>query len=154
MACGARGSTRSMSSIGRIPAMASFGLGKTHGHRPQQFAVDVHGRPAHALQNTRFRQWTSAQTGQNQGLPWAEVFEHAEHFHLKFSHLAAREDRTPDTVLARAYILQRIDRGSAAGSRDGHPGQTQRGYPAEGGHSIIVTGMAAPPSSPFTRFAG
>ncbi len=77
-----------------------------HRDRTKQFALEVHGTPAHALQDARTRERTSGQARENQGLLRADVFDDAEDLDAEVFYAASGKDRLPGAAHARPDLLQ------------------------------------------------
>jgi hypothetical protein len=79
---------------------------KAERDRAQQFAVDVNRAAAHTLQNAGFGERTAAQTGQDNGLLWAEILEHAEDFDLELFDAVTLEDSPADAMETGMHVFE------------------------------------------------
>ena len=83
-----------------------FGERKAEGDGPQQLAVNVDRATAHALENAGLGQWAAAKPGEDDGLLWAEILEHAEDFDLELFDAVALEDGPADAAETGTHILE------------------------------------------------
>jgi hypothetical protein len=83
-----------------------FGEGEAEGDGPEQLAVNVDRAAAHALENAGLGQWAAAEPGENDGLLWAEILEHAEDFDLELFDAVALEDGAADAAETGPHVLE------------------------------------------------
>jgi hypothetical protein len=83
-----------------------FGERETERDSAEQFAVDIDRAAAHALQNAGLGQWPAAEPGQNDGLLWAQILEHAEDFDLELFDAVTLEDSPADAMEPGANVLE------------------------------------------------
>lgn len=79
--------------------------GESEGDSPEEFAIDVDRTAAHSLQNPGFGEWTAAQPGDNDGLPWSEILQDSEDLDLELIDPIALENGFSDAAESRADIL-------------------------------------------------
>ncbi len=90
--------TRSISSIGRIPAIASFEKGKAKATAPSNLPSMYTGLPLIALHHAGVFQRSAGKFRQNQVLFRADVLERPQNLHLEFLDLVAAEHSSAYTV--------------------------------------------------------
>jgi len=83
-----------------------FGERKAEGDGPEQLAVDVDRAAAHALENAGLGQWPAAEPGEDDGLLWAEILEHAEDFDLELFDAVALKDGPADAMETGSHVLE------------------------------------------------
>lgn len=83
-----------------------FGEWEPEGDGPEQFTANIDRTAAHSLQNTGFGQWPPAEPGQNDGLLWTQILEHAEDFDLELFDTVALEDGPADAAETGVHILE------------------------------------------------
>jgi hypothetical protein len=83
-----------------------FGERKAEGDGPEQLTVDINRAAAHALENAGFGQWAAAEPGEDDGLLWTQILEHAEDFDLELFDAVALEDGPADAAETGTHVLE------------------------------------------------
>ena len=76
------------------------------GNRPEQLAINIHGTPAHSLQDPGFLERSAAQTSQYDALLRSEIFKYSEDFDLEIFDAIVMEDSTAHAMHSRPDILE------------------------------------------------
>jgi len=72
---------------------------------PEQFTAYINRAATHTLQNSRLGQRATAQPGQDDGLPWAEILEDSEDLDLEFLDPIPQENGLANASQSRVDIL-------------------------------------------------
>lgn len=82
-----------------------FGEGEAEGNGSEQLAVDIHRAAAHTLENAGLSKRTTAQSGEDDGLPWSEILEDTEDLNLEVFDSITLEDSFADSSKSGADVL-------------------------------------------------
>ena len=82
-----------------------LGEGEAESDSAEQFSIDINRAAAHTLQNAGFSERATAQAGEDDGLPWAEILEDTEDLDLEVFDSITLEDGFADSSKAGADIL-------------------------------------------------
>lgn len=83
-----------------------FGERKAEGDGPEQLAVNIDRAAAHALEDAGLRQWAAAEPGEDDGLLWTQILEHAEDFDLELFDAIALKNGPADAAETGPHILE------------------------------------------------
>ena len=79
---------------------------ESEGNRSEQLAINVHGTPAHSLQDSRLLERPAAQTSQYDALLRSEIFKYSEDFDLEVFDAIVMEDSTAYAMHSGPDVLE------------------------------------------------